>query len=283
MDVSVIIVNYNTLQMTKECIDSIVKCTSDVEYEIILVDNASTDGSRDFFENDKRIKYIYSDRNNGFGKANNIGVSNSCGEYIFMLNSDTLLKNNALSYLLQFHKENEKKNIGFIGCELVDINNHVNGSGSRFPTLANELGRLFHLSFHKETTLSTFPYKVDYVLGADMFVSRNVFNQVGGFDEQFFMYYEESDLQRRTHALGYSNYIIYGPKIVHLEGKSTKGVTLSKRLMVDKSRFLYLRKYYCAVSYILFRIIYAVFGLRVMLCKSLTLKEKNIYIRTLVR
>lgn len=269
--------------MTKECIDSIVKYTADVEYEIILVDNASTDGSKELFESDKRIKYIYSDRNNGFGKANNIGVSNSCGEYVFMLNSDTLFKNNALSYLLQFYKENEKNNIGFIGCKLVDINNHVNGAGGRFPTIANEIGRLFHLSFQKEASHSTFPYKVDYVLGADMFASRKVFNQVGGFDEQFFMYYEESDLQRRTTALGYNNYIIDGPKIVHLEGKSTKGVTLAKMLMVDESRFLYLRKYYCTVSYILFRVIYAFYGLRMVLSKNLTLKEKIIYIQSLVR
>lgn len=84
MDVSVIIINYNTMQMTSECIDSIIANTYDVNYEIILVDNASTDGSKEFFENDKRVKYIYSDRNNGFGAGNNLGVKNACGKYVFL-------------------------------------------------------------------------------------------------------------------------------------------------------------------------------------------------------
>mgnify|MGYP001540893004 CR=1 FL=1 len=87
MDVSVIIVNYNTQGLTSDCIESIIAQTSAVEYEIILVDNASTDGSKEVFAQDKRIKYIYSDQNLGFGRANNLGIREAKGRYLFFLNS----------------------------------------------------------------------------------------------------------------------------------------------------------------------------------------------------
>ena len=102
MDVSVIIVNYNTLGLTSDCIESIIAQTSTVEYEIILVDNASTDGSKEVFAQDKRIKYIYSDRNLGFGRANNLGIREAKGRYLFFLNSDTILLNNAVKLFFDY-------------------------------------------------------------------------------------------------------------------------------------------------------------------------------------
>ena len=99
MDVSIIIVNYNTLKVTAQCLDSIFRLTYGLSFEVILVDNASTDGSKEIFSQDKRIKYIYSDRNLGFGRANNLGFQTAAGEYIFLLNSDTILLNNAVLHL----------------------------------------------------------------------------------------------------------------------------------------------------------------------------------------
>ena len=96
MDVSVIIVNYNTYELTSACIESIIKNTTNISYEIIVVDNASTDGSKDRFETDSRIKYIYSEKNGGFGYGNNRGIEIAKGDYLFLLNSDTLLVNNAI-------------------------------------------------------------------------------------------------------------------------------------------------------------------------------------------
>ena len=96
MDVSIIIVNYNTKQVTQSCINSIVEHSHGFSYEIILVDNHSTDGSYALFSNDARIKYVYNEKNVGFGQANNIGYQYSTGDFIFLLNSDTLLLNNAI-------------------------------------------------------------------------------------------------------------------------------------------------------------------------------------------
>ena len=96
MDVSVIIVTYNTLALTRDCIDSIFRHTANVQFEVIVVDNASEDGSYDYFSKDRRIIYVYSQENMGFGRANNLGLEYASGEYIFLLNSDTYLKNNAI-------------------------------------------------------------------------------------------------------------------------------------------------------------------------------------------
>ena len=112
MDVSVIIVNYNTKKLTKNCIDSIFQNTKDVKFEVILVDNASTDGSKEFFEQDNRIKYIYSTTNLGFGKANNLGYKEASGKYLFLLNSDTLLLNNAIDLFYVIAEKDTNKNIG---------------------------------------------------------------------------------------------------------------------------------------------------------------------------
>ena len=122
MDVSVIIVNYNTLGLTSDCIESIIAQTSTVEYEIILVDNASTDGSKEVFAQDKRIKYIYSDRNLGFGRANNLGIREAKGRYLFFLNSDTILLNNAVKLFFDFCEKNPDRKIGAVGAVLKDQN-----------------------------------------------------------------------------------------------------------------------------------------------------------------
>lgn len=119
MDVSIIIVNYNTRQLTSNCIESIFKYTNGVSFEVILVDNASTDGSIDFFTNDERIIFISSKENLGFGRANNLGYKVAKGRYIFLLNSDTLLLNNAIKIFCDT-MSNVDGNIACIGTLLRD-------------------------------------------------------------------------------------------------------------------------------------------------------------------
>ena len=105
MNVSIVIVNYNTLKLTKACIDSVIEKTSGLEYEIILVDNASSDGSSDVFKNDERIIFIEASDNIGFGKANNLGVKHAKGDYLFFLNSDVICSKinlaGGISYLVK--------------------------------------------------------------------------------------------------------------------------------------------------------------------------------------
>ncbi|GAA4151353.1 glycosyltransferase family 2 protein [Chryseobacterium ginsenosidimutans] len=247
MQVSIIIVNYNTKVITNNCIDSIISKTQDIEYEIILVDNGSTDGSKEHFEQRDDIKYIYSLENLGFGKANNLGNQHATGEFLFILNSDTILIENSIKILKDFFEINESKlNIGVLGAVLCDENlNMINTAGS-FPQIKFYISDYLNLFFktkyktYKKISFSDIT-KVDMVSGADMFLRRKLFNEVSGFDEKFFLYFEETDLQKRIVNLSKINYITNQTKIIHLEGASSK-VNNWKRKIIQDSQTLYFRK-----------------------------------------
>ena len=133
MDVSIIIVNFNTKDITQKCIESIFQHTSDITFEIILVDNASSDGSVELFQKDNRINLVKSDANLGFGRANNLGFQYATGKYIFLLNSDTLLKNNAVKLFYDTAEKEHCKNIACWGTMLKDKNGNIGVSYGNFP------------------------------------------------------------------------------------------------------------------------------------------------------
>ena len=234
MDVSVIIVNYNTKELTKACIDSVFAMTSGVSFEVILVDNASTDGSIELFEKDERILFIESGKNLGFGKANNLGYQYAKGKYLFLLNSDTLLLNNAIqAFYLQM--EQRDASVACMGCLLIDAKQKPTHSYGRFPTFWNELVRkpfrtlqrvpLIRHRFdgYDDGPLSVIDekcFEVEYVTGADLFMRKTVADQYGLFDPDFFMYYEECEMQYRYRKHGYFSAITDAPKVQHLVGGS---------------------------------------------------------------
>lgn len=237
MDVSVIIVNYNTLKMTKDCIDSVIEKTKDVEYEIILVDNGSTDGSFEYFIKDNRIKYVYNKKNIGFGSANNLGYKYSSGKYIFLLNSDTILLNNAIKIF--FNKmENLSDNIACCGTWLIDSDKNVIHSGGNFPKWYPSFFKNKQIEEYCRTTNDLI---VDYVTGADLFIRRTVIEKYGMFDENFFLYFEETDMQERYNKHGLYSMIINGPQIIHLVGKSSKPSIAKGNLMLS-SKIYYFKK-----------------------------------------
>lgn len=255
MDVSIIIVNYNTCKMTQECIESVIEKTKDINYEIILVDNASTDESKDVFSSDKRITYIYNNENLGFGRANNVGVKVAHGRNILFLNSDTLLINNAikiLSYYLDSHET-----VGAVGGNLYDFNMKPAMSFQRLrPSIVWELNSLFlnlplRLRYGKVSTYfntGSKPINVGYIMGADLMVRKNIIDEIGCFDPDFFMYFEETDLCNRINKNGYELKVIPEAQIIHLEGKSfnldsSKPRINPKRIeMFETSRRIYYKK-----------------------------------------
>lgn len=226
-----IIVNYNTLEMTKNCIESVLAKTDGVSYEIILVDNASTDGSKEYFVQDKRIKYIYSNDNLGFGKANNLGYKEAKGDFIFLLNSDTVLLNNAIFEFFKYAQRSDKR-VGCIGGLLLNDEKKIIHSYAAIPTVKtffknyiNNYTRLLGLNLVKDTQdydNLRYPLEVGYVTGADLFIKREVIEKFGLFDPSFFMYYEETEMQFRYKKKGTSSVIITGPQIIHLCGGSQK-------------------------------------------------------------
>lgn len=262
IDVSIIIVNYNTLQMTRQCIDSIFTKTKGINFEIILVDNASTDGSQNYFKGDKRILFIQSNKNLGFGRANNLGAKYSKGKYLFLLNSDTLLVNNAIKIFYD-QMEALSQKIAFIGAPLLCKDCKAIGhSYYYFPSLKTFFFDVFYyytrIKLNKEPKQYVGNYKVDYVTGADLFCRNHLIKKHGLFDEDFFMYFEEVELQYRYSKMGYESMIVEGPKIIHLSGASfnSKKETLhKKRLMIFRSRFLFMKKCYGGWRYATFKLL----------------------------
>jgi len=247
LDVSIIIVTYNTLELTKACIESIVTYTQEINYEIILVDNASVDGSMECFSTRDDITYIYSYKNLGFGGANNIGVKNSKGKYLFLLNSDTLLIENSIMKLKKIYEKHELEyNIGVLGAILCNQQLIQGNTAGMFPSVRNYVLDYFNLYFR--TNFQTykkidFSYltRVDMVSGADMFLKKELFVEVNGFDEDYFLYFEETDLQKRISSLNKSNIVTNSTKIIHLEGASSVANNW-KRKVYQNSQTLYFRK-----------------------------------------
>ncbi|MCT3700308.1 glycosyltransferase family 2 protein [Elizabethkingia anophelis] len=249
IQVSVIIVNYNTKEITNNCIESIKKFTKDIAYEIILVDNASEDGSAEFFPNIKDLIFIKSPENLGFGRANNLGADYARGEFLFLLNSDTILIENSIKILYDSYVENFKDlKIGVLGAVLIDTNRQIIHSGDNF----NKPFEQFHYYYRKLFKISQKNlsldfknnfYKIELVTGADMFLNKELFFKADKFYDKFFMYFEETDLQKRIANLGYLNYLTNKTQIIHLEGASfNQKVAISKRIITQRSKNLYYKR-----------------------------------------
>lgn len=293
--VSIILVNYNTRQLTDDCIKSIIDNTKTTDYEIILVDNASTDGSKEFFQKDSRLsKYIWLDENVGFGRANNEGIIIAKGEYLFLLNTDTILLNDAIDCFLRA-AASLSTNCFMMGGWLVDRNGQDTASFGEFNTINAELKRALQVYsfriFRKEESRSNNKSNlftpVDLVIGADMFLTRSVVDMVGVFDPAFFMYCEEMDWQYRMSKVGIPRYIINTPKIVHLvggsQGVSDKHKNMNRTIRITKSMFIYFRKYNKGVVLLLFKFLYFILRLMpIMFVKDYSASEKLAYYKILI-
>lgn len=255
--VSIIIVNYNSEKFIRACIDSIYKWVKGIDYEIIVVDNASASVSRSFIKQKyPKVKLLVNDENKGFGAANNIGAKQASGDYLFFLNPDTILLDNAL---LKFHQFLQAKpsSIASCGGNLINKNRELTTSFGNFPSLLQEFGdmgfRKFfqkyydqHLRIGKTCNHLTAPTQVPYITGADIFIKKAAFIDIAGFDESFFLYYEETDLYYRLNKAGYSSYVLSDVKIIHLEGPALfDGVKLNleKWAFWEKSKYYYFRKH----------------------------------------
>ncbi len=235
MDISVIIVNYHSAKMVIDCINSIYDKTRDLRYEIIVVDNASDDGSVELLRETfgETITLIESPENLGFGKANNLGAKKAVGKYLFLLNPDTILVNNAMKILYNYLEEHP--NVGVAGGNLLSPEGMPTPSFCReFDDLkleknraswGNLLGQRIcaKLRIGRNRPMAEFnhtekPEKVAYIFGADMMIPETLFARVGGFDPDFFMYAEEEELTWRITREGYAAVSVPQAKIIHLEG-----------------------------------------------------------------
>jgi GT2 family glycosyltransferase len=295
MDISVIIVSFNTKEFTTNCIESIFCQTRDISFEVILVDNASTDGTADFFRNDDRITLICSDQNLGFGRGNNLGLEKATGDYIFFLNSDTILLNNALKLLFDFmQSDNRARQLGVLGCLLQNGDGQPSLSYNDFPSPASEyaylVGKLKKTLFdknircHPEDSNIDF-FHVNFVTGAAMFIPAKMLRKVGAFDPQFFLYYEETDLQKRIADAGYKRAVIRGPRIIHLEGGSNeerKKFSFFMLMQSTRSLHIYMRKHFHGIEYFTFRSLMIVLRTTILFDRRFTWEQKRRFCRLIL-
>ena len=255
MQLSVIILNYNVRYFLEQCVLSVQKALEGIDGEIIVIDNASSDDSCEMMKAKfPHIKLIENKDNLGFPKGNNIGVAQAKGEYICILNPDTVAAEDTFSKILSFVKSSEveifssNSQLGIIGCKLIDgAGNFLPESKRGVPTpwvaftkifglykISNYFGKYYaqHLSENESG-------KVDILVGAFMVMKRELYLEVGGFDEDCFMYSDDIDLSYLVLKTGKSNYYFHETSVIHYKGESTVRDGTYMKLFREAMQFFY--------------------------------------------
>ena len=255
MQLSVIIVNYNVKYFLEQCLYSVQKACLGVDAEIIVADNNSTDGSREYLEqNFKTVNFIWNIQNVGFAKANNHALEKAKGDFILFLNPDTILSEDSIEKCLQFFTTNN--NAGAIGIHMIDgSGNFLKESKRAFPSPITSLFKLSGLAslFPQSKTFARYHlghlsenenHEVDVLAGAFMMMPKKILNEIGNFDERFFMYGEDVDLSYRIQKAGYKNFYFAESTIIHFKGESTKRGSLNYVRLFYKAMSLFVKKHY---------------------------------------
>jgi GT2 family glycosyltransferase len=267
MDVSVIIVNYKTKELTTNCIKSVYASKTGYSFEIILVDNASSDGSveaiRSHFPD---VRIIESKENVGFARANNMAAKIAVGRYLYILNSDTEIENDVIEKLVAYGDLNE--DAGIIGTKVVFPSGELQENYYKFPSLLSELvffligiikmkdWSIFHLNKYERYLLNE-PREVDVIAGCSLIVKRKVYEQIGLFNEKFFMYYEDGEFCYRVKKSGYKSIYLPTVLVTHIHMGTSKGNARNFKLLAScfKSACIYFRCIKNSFYALLFKVI----------------------------
>ncbi len=259
MELSVIIVNYNVKYFLEQCLLSVIKAAKGLTMEIFVIDNASTDGSREWLEEQfPDVNFTWNKHNPGFAKANNQALEQASGEYILFLNPDTILPEDCFQQCIQYF--NYHPEAGALGvCMLDGSGKFLKESKRGFPTPMAAFYKLTGLSvlFPRSPVFSRYHmghldpahnHETDVLAGAFMMVRKKVLDITGGFDESFFMYGEDIDLSYRIQQAGYKNIYLAGCPILHFKGESTRKGTLNYVRLFYGAMAIFARKHYGGMS-----------------------------------
>jgi GT2 family glycosyltransferase len=255
-DLAVSIVSYNSIDFLKECLESIFKNPPSVGYGVIVVDNASEDGTVDYLrKNYPAVILISNSKNIGFAAANNQAIKNSSSKYIVLMNSDCEVYEKSLDKLVQFMEENS--GVGIAGPKIINSDGTTQLSCRRFPSLLdaaahNILGDIFPDNpFTKKYKLADVsrdkPFKVDWVSGSCMIIRRKALEDTGGLDENYFMYIEDVDICYRMWQKGWAVYYCPEAEIMHHAGGSTgrgRREKIQSSFRMQRSAFYFFCKIY---------------------------------------
>ncbi len=254
MILSVIIVNYNVKILLRECLDSVSTAIAELDAEVFIVDNASTDNSIELLQPlFPQFHFIRNDINTGFAKANNQALALASGKFILFLNPDTLVPPSCFYKCISFMEQHE--DAGALGVKMINGKNEFLKESKRgFPSPMVSFWKMtgiaglfprspvfakYYLGHLDENTIN----KVDVLSGAFMFVRKDVLDITGGFDERFFMYAEDIDLSYRITKAGFNNYYLPDVTIIHYKGESTKkDIKHIKQFYLAMSQFV--KKHY---------------------------------------
>ncbi len=251
--IDIVTVNWNAGSQLKECCDSVLAHNTVEVSRIIVVDNGSTDGSADAVESLPGVEVIRTGKNLGFGAACNIGAKAGSAPYILFLNPDTRLGTGSLAVPLAFMEQPKNAKVGICGIQLVDECGKVSRTCARYPTL----GRLMSsaLGLDKLPSLQSSGMRmsnwdhsdtrqVDQVMGAFFFIRREVFETCCGFDERFFVYFEEVDAARRSKLAAWDSWYLTEAQAFHAGGGTSRQVKVHRLFYSLRSRLLYAFKHF---------------------------------------
>tara|TARA_B100001750_G_scaffold236866_1_gene241272 strand:- start:602 stop:1525 length:924 start_codon:yes stop_codon:yes gene_type:complete len=256
--IDVVIVNWNTGPFLYECVLSLLNYGKKSIQDIIVVDNLSADDSLENIQNLEGVTLIKNDKNYGFARGCNIGANYSKSDYILFLNPDARIYVDTLEVCLNFYEKEENNNIGILGVKLEDEKGEINSRCSRFPSASNifshalgldklfpSLGSFMIEFDHRSTRF------VDQIIGAFFMVRKEAYNQLGGFDERFFLYMDEVDFSFRAKKLGYKSIYLSEAEAFHY-GEVSSSKVKSRRLFYSlRSRIQYANKHFSKIDLII--------------------------------
>lgn len=245
-DISIIIVNFNSALLLKECLQAIRSAQTELSYEVIVIDNASNDDPYVALKESEKILWIQNTTNYGFAKACNKAARKAKGEYLIFLNVDTRVLPKSIELMIRFLKDNP--DVGACGPAFVDAQGRKRNSVDNYPSIASLLLNKNILRFlhpkkfpHKRKTYSQ-PIKVESLVGACFCIRKEIFHTMQGYDEGYFFYMEETDLCWRLNRQGYRVMFLPQVTVVHHSGQSAKKYPLASRIEYHKSLYLFLRR-----------------------------------------
>ena len=260
VDISFIIVNWNTRDILMDCLNSIYETVKDIDVEIYVVDNNSTDGSQAAVKNGfPDVKLIENETNTGFGYANNQALRIMQGRFAVLLNSDAVLKENSVKRLLAFMTTTPRA--GIAGVQLLNDDGSRQNSIDNFPSSETEIFnksilRLFFPGKYPSKNMSyKDPIEVDSVIGACMMVRKEAIGDVGVFDEDYFIFLEETDWCFRMNKKGWKVYHVPDAEVFHLSGHSKKRTPWRSQIEYYISLYKFFRKNRAPLSYLTLRIL----------------------------
>ena len=229
IDVSIIMVSYNTRDLLRDCLESVPSGCAGLSFETFVVDNASSDGSEGMVDSEfPSVRLICNPDNLGFASANNLALRQATGRYVALLNPDTTLQPNALAELVRFMDDTPAA--GYCGPRLLNGDGSHQPSARRFPTVFSAafsllgLARRYPRSRHALDLHALHGhrarFRVDWMTGACLMVRSEVVRQVGLLDERYFLYFEETDWCRRMSSRGWEGWYVPSAEVIHLGGQS---------------------------------------------------------------